>query len=52
MILTPLGEDDLQVQILGALARIMMESQNRRNLMKANDSEHIREILATVLKSQ
>lgn len=52
MIITPIGEDDLQVQILGALARVMMEPQNREELLIEHDPNRIRDILSSALKPQ
>jgi PTS system fructose-specific IIC component len=50
LILTPIGEDDLQVQILGSLARIMMDPQNRDKLLMENDPGRIKEILSAALR--
>ena len=49
MILTPSGEDDLQVQILGILARIFLEPHNREALRSEHDPENIKELLYEAL---
>jgi mannitol/fructose-specific phosphotransferase system IIA component (Ntr-type) len=52
MILTPFGEDDLQVQILGALARVMMQPHNREKLLLERDPGRIKEMLSATLRPQ
>jgi mannitol/fructose-specific phosphotransferase system IIA component (Ntr-type) len=52
MIVTPLGENDLQVQILGALARVLMKSYNRENLLMERNPERIREVLYAALREK
>jgi mannitol/fructose-specific phosphotransferase system IIA component (Ntr-type) len=49
LIITPIGEDDLQVQILSALAHIMAAPQNRNMLLIEHDPERIKSILFNAL---
>ena len=52
LILTPRGRDDLQVQVLGGVARAVGPEEVRRRLLAAADSGQARAVLRDVLGGQ